>query len=242
MISVCMATYNGERFIKEQVVSILNQLSSNDELIISDDGSTDNTLAIIKTLNDNRIHLKQNIKSNNRKHSRHFLVTKNFENALSYAKGDIIFLADQDDIWKTNKVETCLHYLKTYDILFTNYDIIDNEGKVSELQFLKENPIDISFYKMMKKMPFHGCCMCFKKEVLKQALPFPKKLLLHDNWIGILWAYQHPEKIKFIKESFVLYRQHTNNVSGVSRNSWMYKLLYRAEFLFDIYKRLIFKI
>ncbi|MDE5758415.1 MAG: glycosyltransferase, partial [Allobaculum sp.] len=91
MISVCIATYNGERYIETQIRSILDQLNEDDEIIISDDSSTDRTLDIIRSLNDSRIKLF----AGNKFHSRTF----NFENALKQATGDFIFLSDQDDIW-----------------------------------------------------------------------------------------------------------------------------------------------
>ena len=104
MISVCVATYNGEKFIREQIESILCQLSSDDEIIVSDDGSTDGTIVIINCIGDKRIRIIEGP----RKHSPTF----NFENALKEAKGDYIFLADQDDVWKTNKVEVCMKWLQ----------------------------------------------------------------------------------------------------------------------------------
>ena len=93
-ISVCIATYNGAKYIEEQVQSILYQLSEKDEIINSDDGSKDNTLAIIKSLNDARIKVIHNT-------LKHGLVS-NFENAIKHADGDYIFLSDQDDIWTSN--------------------------------------------------------------------------------------------------------------------------------------------
>lgn len=240
MISVCMATFNGEKYIYQQISSILKQLTSDDELIISDDGSTDKTIAIIKSFNDVRIKLLIN-KKQQKSNSKHLLVTKNFENALQNAKGDIIFLADQDDIWKDNKVDVSLTQIKGYDILFSNYDIINNFGEVIEIKYLKKKPIRSSVLGNVYKMPFHGCCMCFTKEVLEGVLPFPKKLLLHDNWIGILWSLKKNHKIKFLNESLVLYRHHSNNVSGKSSNSLYNKILYRIVFLLEIYNRLLNK-
>ena len=94
IVSVCMATYNGEKYIREQIDSILPQLSDSDELVISDDGSSDSTIDIIQGYNDRRIRLYHN--------TRHG-VTWNFENALRQSRGDVIFLADQDDVWKPGK-------------------------------------------------------------------------------------------------------------------------------------------
>lgn len=107
MISVCMATYNGGRFIKEQIDSILPQLSQYDELIVSDDGSTDRTLEIIASYKDERIKVFHHQKTGNKYYPtlKVCYSTNNFENALKQAKGDYIFLCDQDDIWEKNKVE-----------------------------------------------------------------------------------------------------------------------------------------
>lgn len=99
MISVCLATYNGQQYILEQLQTILPQLSEDDEIIISDDNSTDNTVNLIKSINDNRIKIFIN-KSGKR------IYTKNFENAINHSLGDFIFLCDQDDVWMPNKVES----------------------------------------------------------------------------------------------------------------------------------------
>ena len=97
MNSVCIATYNGEKFIEEQIRSILLQLDSHDEIVISDDHSTDKTIQIIKSINDDRIKIIYN--KNNKGY------TNNFENAISKASGDFIYLSDQDDVWKPTKVK-----------------------------------------------------------------------------------------------------------------------------------------
>ena len=105
MISVCMATYNGEKYIREQIDSILAQLGDKDELIVSDDGSADATLSIVRSFSDPRIK----IISNTGKHG----TNGNFENALKHAQGDYIFLSDQDDVWLPGKVNICLQALQT---------------------------------------------------------------------------------------------------------------------------------
>ena len=95
MISVCMATHNGERFIREQIVSILRQLGPMDEVVVSDDSSTDGTTQVLRSLSDGRIRIL---------HHQPRRITDNFENALKSAKGDYIYLADQDDIWVDGRV------------------------------------------------------------------------------------------------------------------------------------------
>ena len=115
MISVCIATHNGAHYIKEQIESVLCQLGPKDEIIISDDGSNDKTIEILLAFNDKRIIICSFKQPKKSKHS-HIYVCKNFENALKHAKGDYIFLADQDDWWMPNKVEKCIEALK-YNIL-----------------------------------------------------------------------------------------------------------------------------
>ena len=112
MISVCIATYNGGAFIKRQLYSILPQLGENDEVVIADDGSTDDTLPIIESLNDKRIKIIEGP-------HRHSPIW-NFEKALKAAKGDYIFLSDQDDEWMPNKVKVTLPYLKTADCIVSD--------------------------------------------------------------------------------------------------------------------------
>ena len=236
MISVCMATFNGAEYIYDQISSIISQLSEDDEIIISDDGSTDSTLSIIKSFNDTRIKVLINEKKKFR--SKHQTVTNNFENALKNAKGDYIFLADQDDIWRNDKVKVCLKYLINYDILLTNSEIIDYNGKSLNENLFKKNPLQSNFFSILYKMPFYGCCLCFKKSVLDLALPFPKKLLLHDNWIAFVALSRNKNKIKYIDQPLVYYRRHLQNVSGVSKNNIFFKISYRFTFLLELIKRI----
>jgi glycosyltransferase involved in cell wall biosynthesis len=121
-ISVCMATRNGEKYIKQQLSSILKQLSKNDEVIISDDSSTDNTIDIIKSFEDKRIKIYAN--------NKFYSPVYNFENALLRSTGDIIFLSDQDDIWEDKKIRVMYELLKRYDLVVSDCTIIDRKGKV----------------------------------------------------------------------------------------------------------------
>ena len=125
MISVCMASYNGEKYIKQQIDSILKQLSDEDELVISDDGSTDNTLSVIQSIHDKRIKLIHNQGEHG--------YSRNFENALKNSKGDYIFLSDQDDVWKDNKVETILPLLKKYAFVVHDTEMTDENLKVKRV-------------------------------------------------------------------------------------------------------------
>ena len=172
MISVCMPTYNGEKFILQQLRSILSQLQQNDEIIISDDSSTDNTINIIKSFNDKRIVIWEN--------NHFYSPVFNVENALKHAKGDYIFLSDQDDIWVDKKVEKMLKYLSDYDLVISNASIIDsNENVITKSYFSWKNS-GKGFWKNFYKNTYIGCNMAFNKKILELALPFPKKIAMHD--------------------------------------------------------------
>ena len=103
MNSICIATYNGEKYIHQQLTSILSQINIDDEVIISDDDSTDNTIEIIKSLNDKRIKII---------HGGFHHFKWHFANALQHSKGEYIFLSDQDDIWVEGKYQACLNKLQ----------------------------------------------------------------------------------------------------------------------------------
>lgn len=232
MISVCMATYNGERFILKQISSILEQLSENDELIVSDDGSTDRTLDIIKSFDDCRIKILNHKKNKNFekiKYSRNFYyVTDNFENALKNAKGDYIFLSDQDDIWLPNKVAKVMEQLKIFDCTLSNFKIINENDSILSEQFYDENPISQSFIKNILNCRFLGCGLAFRKSVLDFVLPFPRKLMAHDLWIGMIG--KHKFSFSYIITPLFLYRRSGSNVSPScekSTNSIFHKVGYR---------------
>ena len=242
MISVCMATYNGGRFIKEQIDSILPQLSEDDELIISDDGSTDRTLEIIASYKDERIkifHHQKNPEYAKIKHSRNFYyATSNFENALKQARGDYIFLSDQDDIWKSDKKEIMLEALvdSKADCVMCNFSVIDENRNVLIEKFYENSPISKNLVVNILKSKFLGCCMAFSRDLLQKALPFPVRLIAHDYWIGCL-----SEKFIFLNEPLHFYRRYESNVSTSSeksKNSLFAKVLFRFEFSKQLYKRM----
>ena len=243
MISVCMATYNGARFIKEQVDSILPQLGADDELVVSDDGSTDGTLEILMEyaavdLRVKVLHHQHNPAYEKIKHSRSFYyATANFENALKEARGDYIFLSDQDDVWAKTKVNESIAELQNCDILMCDYSIIDGESKIITEKALGYKCISTSYMRNIMNPPFLGCIMAFKRNVLKSCIPFPKKLICHDLWIGCIGA----KKFKFhiLNKNLVMHRKHNLNVSmvgGKSNTPIFYKIGYRIR----LYIQLLF--
>lgn len=234
MISVCIATHNGEKYIKEQLDSILCQLGPKDEVIVSDDGSTDCTVNIINSLNDNRIkiyHYKQTIKY---KHA-HRYVCKNFENALKRAQGDYIFLSDQDDYWMDGKVEKCVALLKSNLLVVHNAKLVD-ESLRDLGRMMYKNDFVFGNYMALKRGKYYGCTLAFRKELLKVILPFPNSLVLHDHWIGCL--AELTGNVYYHKFPLLKYRQHENNTSEV-KNSICYKIYYRVNMYILLYLRLL---
>jgi len=221
-VSVCMATYNGERYILEQLVSILSQLSINDEVVISDDNSSDQTENIIKKLNDPRVIFMKN------KYDRGY--TKNFEYALSHSSGDIIFLADQDDVWKSNKVNTIMLALMDSDFVVSDCKVVDPELKVIHESHFAIHSVKVGFIKNFLLPRYIGACMAFNRNVLDYALPFPseQKYAAHDYWISLISEMSF--KVKIINEPLILYRRHDSNASNggtKSKNSLSHKLRVR---------------
>lgn len=243
MISVCMATYNGERFIKQQIDSILSQLSSDDELIISDDGSSDNTIKFISEYNDSRIkllHHSEKLDVSKCKYAKGFyLASSNFENALRVSKGDYIFLSDQDDVFSANKISVCMEELKKVDFVQHNFCLIDENGKLIDNNCFGNRRFSKGIFANLYKRPFVGCCMAFKRSVLNSVLPFPKYLIGHDLWIGVLACTLFNGK--FIERELLQRRKHSNNVSPAtsgSGNSLIFKIAYRIRLYFQLRKHL----
>lgn len=233
MISVCMATYNGEKYIKEQIDTILCQLSDDDELIISDDHSTDSTIEIINSYHDKRIRLFYNngIKG----------CTHNFENALKQVRGDFIFLADQDDIWLSNKLDRMKSYLTEggYDLVMCNCTLVDENLQIIKSPFFdKDCPMERSVLSNLYRCACLGCCLIFTRKALQAFLPFPKNVALHDLWIYLFAIINL--RCGYLYEELQLYRRHGATVTFAGRkntNSLWFKIKYRAYVLPHLFYR-----
>lgn len=211
-ISVCIATHNGEKYIKEQLDSILCQLSSNDEVVISDDGSTDKTIDIIREFKDERIKIYH--QDSPKGLLGHEYATLNFENALKNAKGGFIFLSDQDDVWVNDKVEISMKYLREYDYIVSDAYVTDAElNVVSDTRFTKDEKVHFNKYlAVVLSTPYQGSCAAFKRCVLDKAMPFPKGTQSHDRWIGNVAAFFFNYKI--VPEKLIYYRRHEATTSS----------------------------
>jgi glycosyltransferase involved in cell wall biosynthesis len=208
MISIAMCTYNGERFIKEQLDSILNQTYNNFELIITDDGSSDKTIIIIKEYikQDKRIKLYQNDKN--------LGFIKNFEKAISLCSGDYIALADQDDIWKVNKLEIFLKQIKDNLLIYSDAILIDYKSKEIGKELIRPEK-NLTKGKCNKSLLLLNCVsgntLMFKRELLTNILPIPKHISYHDVWIAFVASTFG--SITYTEESMTYYRRYDEQIT-----------------------------
>lgn len=231
MISICMATRNGEKYIHRQLYSILQQLSPEDEVIISDDSSTDETVKIVKAFGDPRIRLLEN--------NTFYSPIYNFENALKHAAGEIIVLADQDDVWLDNKMDVIRQQLTGQParpalIMMDGY-IIDGEGKRTGQTLFERQPPKKGILANLYDNTFTGCALAFTRELLEYALPFPTGIPMHDSWLGLL-ALRFGE-VDFIETKTMEYRRHGVNISRRHRNP-LVQIRWRLYLAYHLWQRI----
>ena len=201
--SVAIATYNGERFIAEMLDSILNQTRAIDELVISDDGSTDRTIEIIRETAKNtqcKIILIVN--------DERLGFAKNFERALQNCTGDWIFLADKDDIWIESKVEICEGVIEK-----TQKDLIIHDCIISDGELRQVFPSSVARYTELRIPISHrniGCCMVVRRSFLEVCLPIPLNIS-HDIFIGAV--ANRTKGRELVDDTLLLYRRHDNTAS-----------------------------
>jgi len=227
--SIVIATYNGEKYIKEQIDSILKNMNNDDELVISDDGSNDNTLKIISEYKDERIKVIKGPQKG---------VKQNFANAIENATGKYIFLSDQDDIWMENKIELVLKEFERNDVSVVIHDaeVIDENLKITIPSFFEYRNSGKGVIKNIYKNTYIGCCMAFKSDIKRYILPIPNNIEMHDQWIGII-AEAKGNGSLFIKEKLIQYRRHGNNVSQMKHYGIFKMIRNRIEFLISYLRR-----
>lgn len=232
-ISVCIATYNGEEYIFEQIKSILKQIKENDEIIVVDDCSKDKTVDIIKKISDKRIRIYIN--------DINLGVNKNFEKAILKSKNEYIFLSDQDDIWIDNRVEFMMEELlkKDVNVVAGNSLFINKNGEkidydIRRLRDVESNSAIKNLVKIFKgNAAYYGCAMGFNRDLLKIVVPIPQYVESHDLWIAK--AGITTNSIKHINENVVIRRLHGNNASIVNRKIHI-KIYSRFIFLISLFE------
>jgi glycosyltransferase involved in cell wall biosynthesis len=220
--SIALCTYNGDRFLKEQLQSLENQSIPANEIIICDDDSTDNTLQIIQEFS-----AKLPIKFFQNKPA--LRTIKNFEYAISLCTGDIIFPCDQDDFWMPQKIEKMVQYLQENpdkEVVCSNARMVDEQLKDlgaslwDKVRLWEQQISDWkngkAFDLLLQGNRVTGCTLAMRYDFAKRAIPFPTDIhpdFIHDGWIGILGALNN--RIGLLDEALVLYRQHENQQVGI---------------------------
>ncbi|MDQ1085812.1 glycosyltransferase family 2 protein [Siphonobacter sp. SORGH_AS_1065] len=209
LVSVVMATYNGELYLKEQIDSIINQTYQNIEIIVVDDYSTDHTRIVLEeyALRYTNIHL--DLSKTNKGH------VKTFERGFELCKGDFIAPCDQDDIWLPNKIEELLKNIGNHPLIYCDSELIHSDGmsmnlKLSDIKRLKDldSPLNYAIGGSVA-----GHAMLIRRETVVDCFPFPESIP-HDYWLGFVATFSG--SLKFYAHALVKYRQHANNTVGVN--------------------------
>jgi len=209
LVSIVLGTYNGERFLKEQLDSILNQTYPNTEIVISDDASTDGTRSILEdyAAKDSRIRVFFSDKNAG--------LLRNYEKAVQLTQGALIAFADQDDVWAPDKIKKLLSHLGNAMLVYCNSEYIDTDGKSMNRKLTDYrhpfNGRNLFILDEDSGIWIAGHALLFRRELLNMALPFTP-YIFHDTWVAYIAMLKGA--IKFIPDVLVYYRQHGQNAVG----------------------------
>jgi glycosyltransferase involved in cell wall biosynthesis len=203
MRSVVLAACQGERFIGEQLRSITAQLAQEDEIVVCDDASTDATIDVVLRMKDSRIRVFAN--------EIRLGYIRNFERAISFARGDTIYFSDQDDVWLPNKIAAMESALRLKPCVASDA-IVVNEGLslIHESYFAWRGTRGFSAAEMFRKPAIIGATLACKRAYLSTVMPFPEGVP-HDFWLTVNAAWD--DAFGFVAEPLILYRRHEAAVS-----------------------------
>ncbi len=220
-IDILLATYNGGRFVEDQIRSVLEQTYPQWRLIIRDDGSTDNTLSIIhryKQIYSDKITVVEDDHAN-------LGACRNFGKLLEYSTADYTMFCDQDDVWLPRKIELTLEKMRSLEerhgsntplLVYTDMHVVDENLSVTAESFWKNqafNPeIGKSLGRFMVSNVATGCTVMMNRKLRDLAVPIPREAMMHDWWVGLLSAALG--KNDYVREPTMLYRQHVGNAVG----------------------------
>ncbi|MFO6418788.1 glycosyltransferase family 2 protein [Hylemonella sp. W303a] len=202
-----MATYNGAPYVQAQLQSILASPRVA-EVLVSDDGSNDDTQAIIRSFDDPRVRLLQGPGQG---------VVRNFEFLLGQARGEVIFLADQDDVWLPGKVDNMMKALAGADLVVSDCAIVDSQMRTLHPSFFSLRRSGPGLLRNLARNSYIGCCMAMRRKLLQHALPFPPNVAMHDWWLGLV--AQCTGRVFFLDQVLLLYRRHGGNLSSSGERS-----------------------
>lgn len=236
-LSILMTTYNSEKYIKEQIDSILNQSYQDWYLFIRDDNSSDNTRQLLKSYAkaDNRIKILEDSVKRGAKHG--------FMWMLECIESDFYMFCDHDDVWLPNKIQRSLDLIKSQQdnktkpiIVCTNAKLVDSHLNVIEESYWLHKCHCSSMFSDKYYHLFYnnvlGCTMLFNHKVKELAFPYPEETAMHDSWVAAttLW---HGGKILPIEEPLILYRQHSDNTIGAPQMPTLFQQLKNCRNLFQ---------
>lgn len=228
-VSVCMAAYNGSDFIEEQIHSILKELGPNDELIIVDDKSTDDTVALVNAVGDPRIKLNRNL--------RNLGYVRTFEKAITLSDGRYIFLSDQDDVWIPGRLDKMLSALRDNIMVVSNCSHFG--GKSGRFHDIRLRSRDSgkhlrNLFGIVIGYRLHwGCAMAFKSDLKELALPFPSYMSeSHDQWLAMCGNFRR--SIAYLDDDTLLHRLHDENLTPRKMRGIVKIVRARAVFLANL--------
>ncbi len=222
-VSVAMAVKDGLPYLEKQVQSILSQLADGDELIVSVDAGDTTSLPWLQAHPHPAMHLYESGKTG---------VLANFENAMAHCQNEIVFLADQDDVWTENKVKTVRAVFATQPktvLVMHDARVVDSEENCLHPSFFDLRGVRHGVRKNWMKNSFMGCCMAFRCELLQVALPLPATIPMHDQWLGML--AEEVGGVEFLKIPLLLWRRHGANASATHHASFSKMLSFRLALL-----------
>ena len=214
MISVAVVTYNGAKYIGEQLDSILNNLGEEDEVVVSDDGCLDNTVLLLEQYQERDARIRC-IRGPGKG------IIPNVEHALRHCRGAYIFLADQDDVWMPDKTACVLEVFEKQKAMLVMHDARVMDGSCKRVlmpSFFAYRHSRKGAVKNIIKNSYMGCCMAFRREVLEEVLPIPEDIQMHDQWIGVKCDLRYHRTV-LLEKPLLCYRRHEGNASDFSHNS-----------------------
>ena len=224
-VDVCLATYNGEKYIREFLISLHAQEFQDFRILVSDDGSTDDTLEIL-----DEYRRQCNIVIIPNEQSKPLGPAKNFMYLLSRSTAPYVMLADQDDVWHSEKIATCLDMMCDVEgkdsnipvFIFSDYSEVDENLNVRAISGLNKVCKNVSTTKVINDIEFTnyvpGCTAMINRTLVELSLINVRYILMHDWWLMLLTKHNHG-KFGFVELPLVLYRQHARNVVGIAPNS-----------------------
>ena len=207
-VSVCVAAYNGQHYLEEQLSSILDQLTEDDEIVVVDDHSRDATGEVVDSMADPRIRLVHN--------EQNLGYVRTFERALTLARGEYLLLSDQDDVWLPGRVQDMVVALQESQVVASNFSVFG--GTPNRFHQIRLRAADSRryaanlFFLWVGIRPYYGCTMGIRRSALDVALPFPGFLTeTHDQWLAMCGNVMH--SMRHLERDTVSRRLHDSNTT-----------------------------